>query len=241
MKFNFYIKTNYKTNNLNESRYIEIPFHYKGFTIKLNIYNGYIIVKGLDEQRLFNFRTFLDFSNLNKENIKLKSYQNNIHLYFKNTDTPQSETEVIIKQVNNKLFFKCYFKNKLFKRAFCYINKENNNIYKDSSYIVFKHLINHKNKENYKLNIISDNHIKFSDPINKEFIDIIIFSNNIIKTITNFNGKNSVKSNIIRYCNTKESLYYINNIKFLDFLFGAYEVSKEEIDKIKLIKNIDHF
>ena len=45
----------------------------------------------------------------------------------------------------------------------------------------------------------------------------------------------------ILYNNTKNSLYHINNFDFFDFILGTYNVSKKEIEQIKLLKKLNKF
>lgn len=236
MKFNYKIKTDDKIKNFNNHLYIELTFYYKEHSININIYNSHVIIEGIDEQKLFNFYHYLNFYHLNDNNIKFKTDKNNIKFYLKNTKNYKFEIILNIKQVNNKLFFKNYFKSNLNKRAFCYINKENKTIYKNPSQIIFKHLIQHPNKDDCVLNIISDKLISFHDIISEDKFYFEICNESIIKMT-----HNTQEYNIIRYLNTEDSLYYINNLKLFHFLFGVQDLSKQEIYEIKLSKNLSYF
>lgn len=230
------MKFNYKIKNFNSTQYIELTFYYKEHSININIYNAHVIIKGIEEQKLFNFYHYLDFYHLNDNNIKFKTDKNNIKFYLKNTKNYKFEIILDIKQVNNKLFFKNYFENNLNKRAFCYIDKENKTIYKNPSQIIFKHLIQHPNKGDFILNFMSDKIISFNDTINGEVFYFEILNENIIKMTDCLHD-----SKVIRYLNTEDSLYYINNLKLFHFLFGVQALSKKEIYEMKLSEKLNYF
>ena len=236
MKFNYKIKTDDQIKDFNNPQYIELTFYYKEHSININIYNAHVIIKGIDEQKLFNFYHYLDFHRLNDNDIKFKTNKNSIKFYLKNTKNNQFEIILDIKQVNNKLFFKNYFKSNLNKRAFCYINKENKTIYNNPSQIIFKHLIQHQNKGDCILKIISDKIISFNNKSSEDKFYFEICNKNIIKMT-----HSTQEDNVIRYLNTEDSIYYINNLKLFHFLFGVQDLSKQEIYEMKLSEKLSYF
>ena len=217
------------------NKYIEIPFYYKESNITIKIYQHFITASGIDEQALFYFCKHLNLENLDRNNIKFKITDNNIFLYFK--CYMNNDFTINIKHVKNKLFLKLYKNNTLSKRAFCYINKENKKIYENSAHIVFKHLLNFKNKSKYVLEKISENEIYIINTTNKEEkFFVSIFDKDILEIKYIYNGKDKTQ-----YKYTYDSLYCINNFKFLDFLVGVEEVPIEEIERIKLSRKMNEF
>tara|TARA_Y100000588_G_scaffold130042_1_gene142440 strand:- start:1401 stop:2093 length:693 start_codon:yes stop_codon:yes gene_type:complete len=217
------------------NKYIQIPFSYKDSNITIEIYQHFITASGIDEQALFYFCKHLNLENLDRNNIKFKIKNNNIFLYFK--CYMNNDFTIYIKHVKNKLFFKLYKNNILSKRSFCYINKENKKIYENSAHTVFKHLLNHKNKSKYDLKKISENEIYIINTINKEEkFFVSIFDKDILEIKYIYNDKNKTQ-----YKYTYDSLYCINNFKFLDFLVGVEEVPVEEIEQIKLSRKLNKF
>ena len=217
------------------NKYIEIPFHYKESNITIKIYQHFISAFGIDEQALFYFCKHLNLENLDRNNIKFKIIDNNVFLYFK--CYMNNDFTINIKHVKNKLFFKLCKNNVLSKRAFCYINKGNKKIYENSAHIVFKHLLNFKNKSKYVLEKISKNEIYIINTTNKkEKFFVSIFDKDILEIKYIYNGKDKSQ-----YKYTHDSLYCINNFKFLDFLVGVEEVPIEEIERIKLSRKMNEF
>jgi len=230
MNFDYQIKIDKYVN-----KYIEIPFSYRNSNITIKIYQHFITASGIDKQSLFYFCRHLNIENLDRNNIKFKITDNNIFLYFK--CYMNNDFTINIKHVKNKLFFKFYKNNTLSKRAFCYINKENKKIYENSAHTVFKHLLNHKNKSKYDLKKISENEIYIINTTNKEEkFFVSIFDKDILEIKYIYNGKNKTQ-----YKYTYDSLYCINNFKFLDFLVGVEEVPVEEIEQIKLSRKLNKF
>ena len=230
MNFDYQIKIDKYVN-----KYIEIPFSYRNSNITIKIYQHFITASGIDKQSLFYFCRHLNIENLDRNNIKFKIKNNNIFLYFK--CYMNNDFTIYIKHVKNKLFFKLYKNNILSKRSFCYINKENKKIYENSAHTVFKHLLNHKNKSKYDLKKISENEIYIINTINKEEkFFVSIFDKDILEIKYIYNDKNKTQ-----YKYTYDSLYCINNFKFLDFLVGVEEVPVEEIEQIKLSRKLNKF
>ena len=65
---------------------------------------------------------------------------------------------------------------------------------------------------------------------------LIFFLKDILEIKYIYNGKNKTQ-----YKYTYDSLYCINNFKFLDFLVGVEEVPVEEIEQIKLSRKLNKF
>ena len=229
MNFDYQIKIDKYVN-----KYIEIPFSYRNSNITIKIYQHFITASGIDKQSLFYFCRHLNIENLDRNNIKFKITDNNIFLYFK--CYMNNDFTINIKHVKNKLFFKFYKNNTLSKRAFCYINKENKKIYQNSAHIVLKHLFNHKDVKKYNVIKKSNEEIYIDNEKTNEKFLISIFNENIIKMRYSIDGEET-----ILYNNTKNSLYHINNFDFFDFILGTYNVSKKEIEQIKLLKKLNKF
>lgn len=231
MNFNYRIKLDEEQEE-GDNKYIEIPFSYKDSNINIKIYQYFISASGIDEQIMFYFRKHLSFKNLNENNIKFQIVENRLILFFK---CHMNKNFIItIKHVNNKLFFKLYNNNSLFKRAFCYINKENKKIYENSAQIVFKHLLSFKNNSQYKLKIISEKEIYIFNN-NEEFF-VSIFDKDILKIKYLYNGEGKA-----RYKYTHNSLYYLNNFNYLDFLISSEDVTDGKIEQIKLSRKLNKF
>ena len=232
MNHPYQIKTDKKNNN---NKYIAINYSYQDHKIEIRIYKNQVIAKGIDEQILFyNYVFNIVQPDTEISDIIVKTYKNNVDLFIQQNTTDL--LNINIKQVKNRLFFKLYKNNILFKRAFCYINKENKKTYENSAYILLKHLSNHNQIEKYKTTKISDVEIYIESPKSNETFLISVFDNDIIK------NQYSIDGNIIDiYSFTKESLYHINNLDYFAFLLGTKNITEEEINKIKLSRKINKF
>lgn len=167
--------------------------------------------------------------------LDFKVFKNNANLSFK--CNRYNDFNLVLKHVNNKVFLKLYENGKLSKKAFCYINKENKKIYENSAQIVFKHLLFFKNKSQYKSKRISEKEIYiFNNNKEEEEFFISIFDKDILKIKYLYNGE--VKA---RYKYTHNSLYYINNFNYLDFLISSENVADQEIEQIKLSRKLNKF
>ena len=214
----------------NNQQYIEVPFSYNSYNITIRIYNGKIIAKGIDEQILFYISKFINFE---CPNITYKKTKNYIDFFFEHEE---SCFNIRIKNVNNRLFIKLYKDEILIKRTFCYINKENKQIYQNSAYIVLKHLLNHKDIEKYNIIKNSNKEIYIDNSKNKESFLISIFNKDIVKMEYTLDG-----SKTVMYSYTEKSLYYINNLEIFDFCLGVYDVNIKEIEKLKLLDKLNKF
>lgn len=212
-------------NDKNNIEHINIPLSYQDNNIEIKIYTYVIIVCGIDEQIMFKLHESLDLYNTN---ITFKEFKNSTNILLDNI--------INIKHVKNKVFFKLYQNEKLSKKAFCYLDKENKKIYENSAYIFIKYLFNHKYSEQYHFTKISDTSVYISNIENQETFIISLFNKDIVKIEHSFN-----ENEYIYYTYTNNLLYYINNLNIFDFGKGIYEVDQKEIEKIKLSKKINQF
>lgn len=212
----------------NEKQYIAINYSYKDSNIEIRIYEDCIKAVGIDEQVIFIF-----LKNLNFLNFKLS--KNSTVLKFK--CNRYNDFNLIIKHINNKVFFKLYVNEKLSKKAFCYINKENKPLFKNSAQIILKHLLIHKEADDYDFEKISNQTICAKDKSNNNYFLISIFDNDIIK-IESHLEKDKKED---RFLYTDKSLHHISYLNSLDFLLGTINVPEEEINKIKLSKKMNEF
>ena len=181
MKFPYELKL-----DINKKNYIEIPFSYGKSDIEIRIYKEQILVKGIDEQILFFFDDVIDFKH---PNITFKTSKNYIDLFL---EKEEIYLNINIKHVKNRLFFKLYKNELLFKRAFCYINKENKKIYQNSAHIVLKHLFNHKDVKKYNVIKKSNEEIYIDNEKTNEKFLISIFNENIIKMRYSIDGEETI-------------------------------------------------
>lgn len=222
-KFPYQIKIDENNNN----KYIEINYSYQDYKIEIRIFDGYIKAIGIDEQKIFNF-----LKRLNLNNFKIS--KNSINLYFQCNKF--NDYHLILKQVNNKIFFRLYKNNNLFKKAFCYINKENKTIYKNSAHIIFKHLLKHKDST-FDFKKVSNKKIHVIDKSSNNYFILSIFDEDIIKIEYHLEEDEQED----RYLYTNKSLYNINYIDPANFLLGTIDVPSEEINKIKLLRKMNEF
>tara|TARA_Y100000588_G_scaffold130042_1_gene142441 strand:- start:2083 stop:2766 length:684 start_codon:yes stop_codon:yes gene_type:complete len=225
-KFPYQIKIDENNNN---SEYISIDYSYQDYKIEIRIFDGYIKAIGIDEQKIFNFLKRLNFND-----FEIFKNKNNINLYFKCNKF--NNYHLILKQINNKIFFKLYKNNNLFKKAFCYINKENKQIYQNSAHIIIKHLLKHKDST-FDFKKVSNKKIHVIDKSNNNYFFFSIFDKDIIKIEYHLEEDEQED----RYLYTNKSLYNINYIDPANFLLGTIDVPNEEINKIKLERKMNEF